>query len=95
MPKLKPGTIIPTPEEDAIITAAAMSDPDAMPLTDAEWEAAKPTMRRGRPPAAVTKQQVALRLDQEVLEAFRSGGPGWQTRINAALREWLKDHSPA
>ena len=38
MPKLKAGTILPSPEEDAAITAAAMSDPDAQPLTDAEWQ---------------------------------------------------------
>ncbi len=36
MPRLKPGTITPTPEEDAMITAVAMSDPDAMPLTNEE-----------------------------------------------------------
>ena len=41
MPKLKPETILPTPEEDAAITAAAMSDPDAIPYTDTEWEAVK------------------------------------------------------
>ena len=55
MPRLKYGTIIPTPEEGAIITAAAMSDPDAIPLTDEEWEQVKPLLQRGRPPAAVTK----------------------------------------
>jgi len=36
-----------TDEEDAAITAAAMSDPDARPLTDAEWEAVKPRLRIG------------------------------------------------
>lgn len=40
----------------------------------------------GRKPA---KEQVALRLDTDVLASFRSGGPGWQTRMNAALKEWL------
>ncbi len=45
MPKLNPGTIIPTPEEDAVIIAAAMSDPDAMPFTDEEWDAVKPFVR--------------------------------------------------
>ncbi len=39
--------ILPTPEEDASITAAAMSDPDAMPFTDAEWAQVKPLVRRG------------------------------------------------
>jgi uncharacterized protein (DUF4415 family) len=32
------------------------------------------------------KQQVTLRLDPDVLAKFREGGPGWQGRINAALR---------
>jgi uncharacterized protein (DUF4415 family) len=35
-----------------------------------------------------TKEQVAIRFDREVLVAFRAGGPGWQTRMNAALKEW-------
>jgi uncharacterized protein (DUF4415 family) len=34
-------------------------------------------------------------FDGEVLAAFKSGGEGWQTRINDALKEWLKDHSAA
>jgi uncharacterized protein (DUF4415 family) len=36
-----------------------------------------------------TKEQVAIRLDREILGAFRAGGPGWQTRLNDALKEWL------
>jgi uncharacterized protein (DUF4415 family) len=36
-----------------------------------------------------TKEQVAIRFDREVLAAFRASGPGWQTRVNAALKEWL------
>jgi len=43
--------IIPTDEEDAAITRAALSDPDAQPLTDAEWASAKPQWRRGRLPS--------------------------------------------
>lgn len=49
-------------------------------------------IRRGRPRAPVTKEQIALRLDRDVVAAFRARGPGWQTRMNAALREWLKNH---
>ncbi|WBO21611.1 BrnA antitoxin family protein [Sphingomonas abietis] len=42
---------------------------------------------RGRPPArARAKQQVTLRLDPDVIERFRESGPGWQARINEALR---------
>jgi hypothetical protein len=56
MPALKPGTIISTNEEDTVITAAALSDPDALPLTDAEWAGIKPMLRVGeRPKADVTK----------------------------------------
>lgn len=42
---------------------------------------------RGRPPAQSPKKLVSLRIDRDVLEHFRASGPGWQTRINKALRE--------
>jgi uncharacterized protein (DUF4415 family) len=45
---------------------------------------------RGRPKAAVTKTHVNIRLDADVLKAFKATGRGWQTRINKALRDWLK-----
>lgn len=42
----------------------------------------------GRPPVGEqAKTQVTLRLDPEVIARFKAGGPGWQTRINAALRQ--------
>src|SRR5438105_458494 len=46
--------------------------------------------RRGRPPGSVasnTKQPVKLRLDPDLLAALRASGAGWQTRVNAILRE--------
>jgi uncharacterized protein (DUF4415 family) len=94
MPKLKPGTIIPTPEEDVATTSAAMSDPDAMPLTDDEWEAVKPRARIGRPPKAQHKVPTTIRFDPDVLVALKATGKGWQTRVNEAMREWVKSHSP-
>ena len=42
---------------------------------------------RGRPRMANPKQAIKLRLDAAVLAHFRATGPGWQTRINAALRK--------
>jgi uncharacterized protein (DUF4415 family) len=39
-----------------------------------------------------TKEQVAIRLDSDVLSAFRAKGRGWQTRVNSALKEWLANH---
>lgn len=50
--------------------------------------------KRGRPASANPKAHVNLRLDAEVVDAFRASGDGWQTRINAALKDWLKTHSP-
>lgn len=44
---------------------------------------------------APTKVSTTVRFDAEVLEAFKASGRGWQTRMNDALKEWLKDHSPA
>ena len=42
----------------------------------------------GRPPLGLAaKRQVTLRLDPEVIEKFREGGPGWQGRMNEALRK--------
>ena len=93
MPKLKSGTILPTPAEDAAITAAGMSDPDAMPFTDAEWEQVKPLVRRGRPLGSGSKTQVTLRLDVEVIQKFKASGDGWQTRINDALKSWVQSHA--
>ncbi len=47
-------------------------------------------LRRTRGPnKRPAKEQVAIRLDQEVVGALRASGPGWQTRVNAALKEWL------
>ncbi len=45
--------------------------------------------RRGRPPTERPKIHTRLRIDPDVLEHFKAGGPGWQTRINAALRETM------
>ena len=41
---------------------------------------------RGRPRKAKVKTLVTMRLDPEILRHFRARGPGWQTRINAALK---------
>ena len=49
--------------------------------------------RRGRPVSDVTKEQVAIRFNRDVLSAFRASGPGWQTRMNEALKDWLRTHS--
>lgn len=47
------------------------------------------------PQKTPTKERITIRLSREVVDRFRESGEGWQTRIDAALREWLKNHSPA
>ena len=67
-------------------------DPDDAPeWTDemfdrAELRIGDTIIRRGRPPGS-TKTQVSLRLDHDVIAAFRAQGPGWQSRMNEALRK--------
>ena len=67
-------------------------DPDdAPPWTDAMFESAEmrigdKVIRRGRPKGS-EKQLVSLRLDKAIVDAFRAGGPGWQSRINEALKK--------
>ena len=46
--------------------------------------------KRGRPPQAVTKTQVTLRLDPKVIDYFKADGPGWQSRIDEALKKVAK-----
>ena len=79
-----------------------LSDADNPEWTEADFRRARPPEEalppeilaafprtvarlRGRQKAP-TKRQVTLRLDREVLSHFQSEGPGWQSRINAALR---------
>jgi len=92
--KTKSGRVLvmPTLQEDAVITKAAMSDRDAKPLTEAQWEAVKPKLSRGRPRSAQPKISISLRFDADVLQGMKSTGPGWQTRINKVMREWVLTH---
>jgi|GEM_PF-881958 len=46
---------------------------------------------RGRP-AGATKAQMNLRIDLDVITAYKAQGAGWQTRMNHALRDWAKRH---
>ena len=50
---------------------------------------------RGRPSPSAAKEQVSVRLDPDVLMVLRAGGPGWQSRINALLRQALRIGKPA
>lgn len=40
-----------------------------------------------------TKVSTTIRLSSDVIEAFKASGAGWQTRIDLALQEWLREHT--
>jgi uncharacterized protein (DUF4415 family) len=73
-----------SPEELAALPDAAVDTSDIPPLDEAFWRNARVAMR------GAGKRQVTLRLDAEVLEKFKAGGRGWQTRINAVLRAYVE-----
>ncbi len=72
-------------------------DPDDAPdmgdgdfFDRADWYHGDTLIRRGRPRLEQPKISTTLRLDADVIAQFKAKGPKWQTRINDALREWLK-----
>lgn len=42
------------------------------------------------PQKAPTKEVVTIRLSRDVVERLRASGPGWQTRVDTALRQWVE-----
>ena len=67
-------------------------DPETAPdLSRDGWpeKFATVAVRRDRPPVAKPKVSTTIRLSQDVIDHFRADGKGWQTRIDAALREWI------
>ena len=94
MSKLK--LVLPPLEEDTAVTAEVLPGPltfllegediKLMPLS--QFLANRPKRRR---PAKIA---VTIRYSHDVLEAFKSTGEGWQVRMDAALKDWLKHHKP-
>jgi uncharacterized protein (DUF4415 family) len=59
-----------------------------------EFKEAVTKVLLGRPAGTGSKASTTIRMDKDILSAFKSTGRGWQTRINNALRDWLKEHRP-
>ncbi len=57
------------------------------PVSETHPEIVERTRRTRGPQKAPTKLHVTLRLDRDVVDHFKKGGRGWQTRINKALRD--------
>jgi uncharacterized protein (DUF4415 family) len=86
--------------------SAEMPDTENPEWTAADFEKAQPASDvlpasllhklgvRG-PQKTPTKELISIRLSRDVVESFRSTGDGWQTRVDHALKEWLKTHQPA
>jgi uncharacterized protein (DUF4415 family) len=100
MPKSSVENIAPLTEaEEAEIQAQIAADPDDWVSTPEELARARPFAEahpdlmesirraRGRPPVAHPRKQVSLRLDPAIIDKFKAGGKGWQSRINEALRK--------
>jgi uncharacterized protein (DUF4415 family) len=90
----KSGRVIelPSDDEEAAINGGINADLDTYELTAEEFTELRP-VKAGRPKAQVTKERITIRLSPEVLEAFKTSGKGWQSRIDAVLKEWLKEHT--
>jgi len=83
--------------EEARIQAGIAADPDNPEWTAQDFKRAKlfpqvfPGLAKSRgrrgPQRRPTKVAVSLRLTREVVERFKAGGPGWQTRIDEALKK--------
>ncbi len=74
-------------------TESTWVDPDDVPeLTDEWFQKADQyengvLVKRGRRPLDNPKKAISLRVDADVLDKFKAGGPGWQGRMNEALRK--------
>jgi uncharacterized protein (DUF4415 family) len=85
---------MPKKNEAGSQTNTERVDPDDAPeltdefFRDAEYFHGNTFIRRGRgrPPTGNAKEQISVRLDQEVLAKLRQAGPGWQTQVNRLLR---------
>ena len=95
----------PTLAETAQINRGVAADPDNPEWTDADFARARPAREvlpphlykaavkryRGQrgPQKSPVKKSVTLRLDPDILAGYKAMGPGWQTRMNEALRRAL------
>ena len=91
MPKLKP--LIDKSGEVRELTAADMRR--FRPATEILPKALLTKLNVRGPQKAPTKERITIRLSPEVVQRFRDTGEGWQTRVDTALKEWLKSHKPA
>lgn len=71
---------------DEDIERAMRDDPDWAEFIDIDWSDAEWVI-------PVTKKAISIRLDEDVIDFFKAGGKGYQTRINAVLRHYMKEQA--
>ncbi|HZG28878.1 BrnA antitoxin of type II toxin-antitoxin system [Ensifer adhaerens] len=69
---------------DEDIERAMRDDPDWAEFMDIDWSNAEWVI-------PVTKKSISIRLDEDVIDFFKASGKGYQTRINAVLRHYMKE----
>ena len=84
--KSKSGRIfqLPSASQDKAIRAAIAADTDTHELPAEAFQQLRPL---GRPRIESPKAPLTMRVDADILQALRASGQGWQTRVNALLRE--------
>lgn len=68
---------------EAEIDAAVADDPDWAELEPIDWSKAEVVTPQ-------KKQAISIRLDKDLIDYFKAQGPGYQRRINAVLRSYVK-----
>ena len=91
MPKSKP--LIDAKGEVRELTAADMKR--MRPAKEVLSSTLLTKLKVRGPQKAPTKERITIRLSPEVVQRFRATGDGWQTRVDTALKDWLKSHKPA
>lgn len=94
---------MPGRAEDRAIQKGIKQDPDTVEVGDAFFSHAVRGTEpvdiahkvRGRPRSEQRKLHINIRLSPEVVEIFKAEGKGWQTRIDEALKEWVREHRAA
>ncbi len=90
MPKSKP--LVDSKGEVRELTAADLQR--FKPATKVRPRSLLTQLKVRSPQKTPIKERITIRLSPEVVQRFRDSGYGWQSRVDAALKDWLKSHRP-